>query len=506
MVYRKIFKPEKEYYMNLRRQGKTQKESSVRSGISERHGRRLESTDNLVEANTATQSKKRTRQDPLSLFWESDIVPMLRMDPSIMAVTIFEELQDRHPDKIDQSKMRTLHRRVREWKILNGNEKEVMFTQRHIPGEMALSDFTKLKDVTITIKGEEFDHLLYHYKLAYSNWGYVKVIQGGESFTALSSGMQEAFERSGGVPKNHRTDSLSAAYNNNSQKDLLTANYEALCNHYNVEPTRNNLGVSHENGSVESSHGHLKRKIKQALILRQSNDFDSIESYQEFINKIVARRNKACAQKFAEEKQHLSSLPKHKCQEFALEHVFVSSASTVRVKRVLYTMPSNLVGLKLRARIYDDRLEFYYNSKRVHKVKRVYATKEQYGYSINYRHIIFALAKKPQAFRGYMWRDKLLPNADYRVIWELADESMSRKSACKYIVNILVLAAKQKSDGELVLSRYILREYERTGKLVSIHDCQRKFGNLPDSVPIVETSQHQLSQYDLLLTSEANHA
>ena len=107
--------------MTLRRQGKTQKESSARSGISERHGRRLESKASLKKQNSESETSKRTRQDPLALVWESDIVPMLKMDPDIMAVTIFEELQDRHPDTIDQSKMRTLHRRVREWKILNGH-------------------------------------------------------------------------------------------------------------------------------------------------------------------------------------------------------------------------------------------------------------------------------------------------------------------------------------------------------------------------------------------------
>ena len=61
----------------------------------------------------------------------------------------------------------------------------------------------------------------------------------------------------GGAPHEHRSDSLSAAFRNldrNAREDL-TVRYDALCAHYGMEPTRNNTGVAHENGSVESSHG-----------------------------------------------------------------------------------------------------------------------------------------------------------------------------------------------------------------------------------------------------------
>ena len=86
-----------------------------------------------------------------------------------------------------------------------------MFLQKQTPGRMGLSDFTKLKKVTITINGEPLKHLLYHFRLIYSGWCHVKVILGGESFTALSEGLQDALWRLGGVPIEHRTDSLSAA-------------------------------------------------------------------------------------------------------------------------------------------------------------------------------------------------------------------------------------------------------------------------------------------------------
>ena len=50
---------------------------------------------------------------------------------------------------------------------------------------------------------------LYHFVLAYSGWEHVGVVLGGESFTALAENLQNALFSLGGVPGEHRTDSLS---------------------------------------------------------------------------------------------------------------------------------------------------------------------------------------------------------------------------------------------------------------------------------------------------------
>lgn len=184
---------------------------------------------------------------------------MLERQPQLQPITLFDYLQERYPERYDRSKLRTLQKRVQQWKAIYGLPKEVMFEQEHRPGSMRLSDFTHFKQATITIGGQPFDHLLYHYRLAYSGWQYVQIVQGGESFVALAQGLQQALVRCGGSPKYHRTDSLSAAYRNRkhqAQEDL-TQRYEELCSHYRMQPTRNNRGQSHENGSIESPHGHF---------------------------------------------------------------------------------------------------------------------------------------------------------------------------------------------------------------------------------------------------------
>jgi hypothetical protein len=122
-----------------------------------------------------------------------------------------------------------------------------------------------------------------------------------EGKALLAYRLQSALAACGGVPKQHRTDSLSAAYKNLGGNKALTRLYEELCDHYRLQPTRNNTGIAHENGSIESPHGHLKNRIEQAIYLRGSNDFGSLKEYRLLIEGVVAKLNQQCQAKFEEE-------------------------------------------------------------------------------------------------------------------------------------------------------------------------------------------------------------
>lgn len=499
MAYRKVNKSEKDYYMKLRATGKTQILSASRSGLSERTGRRLEVTDNF---STTNKDRQRTRIDPFLLVWSRDIKPLLELSPALQPIIILEELQERYPGLYPTSLLRTLQRRIKEWKSLHGKAKEVIFRQRHLPGVLGISDFTELKQITITIRGKSLDHRLYHYRMVYSGWSYVKVILGGESFTALAEGLQGALQAIGGSPKEHRTDSLSAAFNNNSEKEELTKNYEAFCKHYNITATRNNKGVSHENGAIESPHGHLKRRIRQALLLRQSSDFESIKAYEHFISQIVLKRNSNCTAKTIEEKIHLHKLPEHKAQDFTIDHVFVTSSSTITVKKMLYTVPSRLIGARINVHVYDDRLDIYYGNTKTCTLTRVRGNNGKVAHSINYRHIITSLVQKPQAFRMFVWREELLPSVDYKEIWKIANGKLSPKAACKYIVNLLSLAAKQEINLESSLARYVLKSYNSQKTLPTIEKCMDRFNSCPSNkIPLIESTQHTPDSYNFLLAT-----
>ena len=169
----------------------------------------------------------------------------------------------------------------------------MIFRQKHEPGRQGLSDFTRMGALGITVAGEPLDHMLYHFRLAWSGFAHAQVVLGGESFTALAEGLQDALWHLGGAPREHRTDSLSAAFRN-LDKDAtedITRLYGALCGHYGMEPTRNNRGAAHENGSIEGPHGHLKRRIADALALRGSSEFEDLDAYRAFIAGVVGRAN-----------------------------------------------------------------------------------------------------------------------------------------------------------------------------------------------------------------------
>jgi hypothetical protein len=199
--------------------------------------------------------RERRRADPLAEVWDSEVVPLLKGAPGLRPIAIFEQLCRQHPDLASGTR-RTLERRIQAWRAVNGRDREVIFRQERPPGRMALSDFTEVANLGVTIAGQNLDCRLYHFRLPFSGFEPAPC-RARESFVALAEGLQNALWSLGGVPEQHRTDSLSAAFRNlgADAKEDLTTRYEAFCAYYGMTPTRNNLGVSHENGSIESSQG-----------------------------------------------------------------------------------------------------------------------------------------------------------------------------------------------------------------------------------------------------------
>lgn len=488
-------------YMSTKNKGHIQQTAAAKAGISERSGRRIEKGE--VTAGGKAVRHWRTRKDPFKNIWENEVVPMLEQNFELQPLTLFEHFATKYPDKFQSTKLRTFQRRMKKWKALNGTGKEVMFLQEKIPGRMGLSDFTKLKKVTITINGKPLKHLLYHFRLIYSGWCHVKVVLGGESFTALSEGLQDAFWRLGGVPIEHRTDSLSAAFKNIAKdaKEDVTRRYEELFSHYGVIPTRNNKGKGHENGGVESPHGHLKNRIHQALLLRNSVDFESVKAYQQWLDIIVRDINARNADKVAHEHKHLKELPLQRTVDYTEKVVTVSTTSTILVLRVIYTVPSRLIGETLRIHIYHDRIEAYLGTTYVITLSRKFPQdNNRRSRSVNYRHVINSLERKPQAFRYSQLRDDLLPSDTYRHIWKQLDLRLDPRAACKAIVGILSLA--NRTDREAEIGDYIL-EKMTDDHIPALHDLQKKFDKKEGAIPEINIIVASGEDYNILLSSHS---
>ena len=160
-----------------------------------------------------------------------------------------------------------------------------MFLQEHRAGVLGISDFTLLKGEPITVAGAVLEHRLFQFRLPYSGWCHMAVIHVGESFVALAEALQNALALCGGVPAEHRTDSLSACFRNRdgSYAGDHTSRYRELCAHLGVIATRNNRGVAHENCAIEGLHRHWKRRLEQQLIQRGSRDFETEAEYRQLV-------------------------------------------------------------------------------------------------------------------------------------------------------------------------------------------------------------------------------
>lgn len=497
-------------YMKARTSGHTQVISAAKAGFCERSGRTLEKQNRLP----GQRSLKRGRKPGSHLFakvWDTEIVPLLKLSPALSALAILEHLQDTYPDCYALNSLRTLQRLVRHWRAVHGSDKEVMFRQVHQPGLQGLSDFTAPKTFAITIKGQVFEHILYHFRLSYSCWSYLEVVQGGESFSALSQGLQNALHRLNACPQEHRTDSLSAGFKNLTQeaKKDLTQRYEHLCQHYHMIPTRNNRGKGHENGSVESAHGHLKRRIEQALVLRGSYDFAAVEDYQHFLDVVANRHNQRHQKQIDVERPFLQPLPLHRSLDCELLTVRVTTSSTVFIKNVVYSVPSRLIGQQLRIHLYPDRLIGYLGCDHLFELKRQKSIPGKRQYCINYRHVIKSLAKKPQAFRYSVLKEALLPNPTYQEIWQILNRDCVSHQACKLMVGILKLAADHDCEAELGCNVLNLL---KKGQVPSLGSLQRRFEKnqaMRHNFPEIIIPAQRSEVYNQLLSNfnqEVSHA
>jgi transposase InsO family protein len=469
--------------------------AAAKAGFSTATAYRIESDPRLPSQRKAP--RERRRPDPLAPYWDSEVVPILKAAPGIRVIGVLDELCRRHP-WLNRNIRRTLERRINAWRALHGAEQDVIFRQEHGPGRMGLSDFTDASALGVTIRGQPLDHRLYHFRLVFSGFEHAHVVLGGESFVALAEGLQNALWALGGAPKEHRSDSLSAAFRNldaNAQEDL-TARYAALMRHYGMEPSRNNVGVAHENGSIESAHGHLKQAMADALLLRGSRDFADLDAYRAFVDEIVGRRNANLGKRIALEKEALSPLPKRRAADFEEKVIKVTSSGGFVLRRVFYTVPSRLIGRRLRVRVYDDRLECFLGATPVATLRRGQpGSKSKGGHVVDYRHVIHALRRKPMALANLVYRDQLFPRQAYRRAFEALRERYDDRHACKVMVELLTLAHERVCEAEL--AEVIAADLD-AGRLPDLAPLRARFRPEATAIPSVAVALSSLDIYDEL--------
>lgn len=482
--------------MSSLEQGVAQVTAAAKAGMSERTARKYARLGRAPSQVKAAHTW-RTRPDPFAEVWP-ELEEQLRQDGGLQATTLWRALNERYPERFSPGQLRTLQRRLVGWRARSGPDREVYFPQRHVPGAQGQSDFTDMRRLAVTIAGQPFAHLLYHFVLTYSNWEAASICP-SESFESLSAGVQGALWRLGGVPAEHRTDNLSAATHElaESRGRDFTERYRELLDHYGMSASRNYPGNAHENGDVESANGSLKRALDQRLRLRGSRDFASREVYAAFLEECVNARNASRGARLEEERAQLRALPARALPAFRELYVTVSRSCTVRILKRSYSVSSRLRDYRLRARVHADLIELEYCGEQVAVMERLVGRDT---HRIDYRHIIHSLVRKPGAFRRYVFREALFPGLAYRCAYDALLAADAEQADFDY-VRILHLAA---TDGEETV-RAVLEELMGVGSLPSYEAVRAKVRppSTPGGVPCQDIPAPDLAVYDRLLGTQA---
>jgi hypothetical protein len=379
----------------------------------------------------------RTRPDPLAAVWPR-LEELLQGEPGLQAKTLLEWLQREVPGGTWEQNRRTLERRVRQWKAQHGPAKEVFFAQVHEPGRLGASDFTHMDALGVTIGGQPFAHLVYHFVLTHSNWEHVTVCF-SESFASFSEGLQNALWALGGVPWRHRTDRMTLAVHHDGSAERYTAKYRALLSHYGLEAEATNPYSGHENGDCEQGHRRFKEAVEQALRLRGQRDFSSRAAYQQFLEEVLGRRNAGRQGRLVAELACLRPLPVGRLEAVERERVKVGRGSTIRVKHNTYSVPARLIGEVVEVRIGAEQIEVWYAGALVQTMERL---RGQDKHHIDYRHISGWLVRKPGAFARYVYREDLYPTVTYRRAYD-ALVARAAAGADREYVRLLHLASQE---------------------------------------------------------------
>jgi len=434
----------------------------------------------------------RTRKNPFEQHWPK-VKKWLENAPELEAKFLFEQLCEKYPGEYQEGQVRTLQRQIKRWRATEGPDKEVFFSQKHYPGQLMQTDFTHMNSLRVTIQDEPFKHMLCHCVLTYSNWEWARICF-SESYEAIKLGVQSALVKLGRVPERHRTDGTTAATHSvqkekNGKRDF-NEEYKNFMDHFGMKPER--INDPNHNADVESSHNVLKKRINQYLLFRGSRDFESRKEYEFFLFGIMEKANILRSNRLKEEMAVMKELLVSRLPLYTESEEKVRPSSTIRLKKNIYSVPSRLVGEKVTARVYEDKIHVLYTGKLQLEVERLTGSG---GKRINYRHIIWSLMNKPGAFENYQYREELFPTIHFRKTFDALKSWYSPFSANKEYLRILYFAATM-MESEVETALILLME---TGNMFSSDHVKEMIGTKEQTVPTMKPPQIKLYEYNVLL-------
>jgi hypothetical protein len=473
-------------------EGETQVTAAAIAGMSERTARKWQSGP--LPSTTRQPRMWRTRRDPFEGVWDDEVVPLLERDEEgvLDATTILAVLRERHGDAFGPEQLRTLQRRLREWRALHGSGREVMFEQVHEAGREGAFDFTDCTELGVTIGGRVFEHLLFQLVLSFSKWRFV-CLAFSETFEAMLHGLQAAMFALGGVPRVWRSDNLTAATHQLPGGGReLNRRYKAVLDHFGAASTRIEPGESHQNGVAEKSHDVLKSALRQALVLRGSRDFASEAAYEAFVGDIVSGLNGAkVTSRLDDERAALLPLPRARLTEYTTYTATVRQWSTIHFAKHVYSVPARLIGHEVEVRQHADVVEVWFADKLTETMPRLRGDRH---HRIDYRHVIWSLVRKPGAFARYRYREELFPSLVFRRAYDALVEARGERADVDYVRVLHLAASTLEWRVEEALAELLEREVRPDYAAVKALCAPEK-----PPVPVVHIPPPDLSEYDRLL-------
>lgn len=484
--------------MKEREAGKSQEQAALKANVKSRKTVAKYEQSGKLPSERKRPRNWRTRADPFAADWPV-VEAMLATNPGLEAQSLFAWLCEEHPGRYRASQVRTLQRRVAQWRARHVAQ-VASLAQVHKPGEVLQSDGTWLTELGVTINGKPFKHILIHCVLPYSNWEWGYIGQ-SESVVAVREAIQRSVQKLGCAPAYHQTDNSTAATyhlrgkaTEQGEERAYHPLYLELLQHYGMQPRRTHVGAPDENGDVEAANGAIKRALRQQLLLRGSRNFESVAVYEAFVYGVMTQRNQGRQAQLAEEQAAMKRLPPAALALYRERRVRVSAGSLLRIQTNVYSVPTSLIGQVVTVRQYEWQLEVYFQQQLVQTMPRLLGRSQQ---AINYRHLVESLVRKPGGFRHYRYQPALFPQPVFRRCWDCFNGWYPEAKADLAYLRILRLAA-QELECEVAAALALL--LEQGDRFTEGEVAQLVGDRSPGAPPQLPPCAVNLQHYDALLT------
>ena len=329
---------------------------------------------------------------------------------------------------------------VAEWKR---QRREVFVPLTYRPGDLAEVDFF---EVLVDVDGTRRKAWLFLMRLMYSGRDFAWIYERQDQISFLD-GHVRAFAHFEGVPARVAYDNLRAAVVRIlvGGARTLTPRFTALASHYLLEACFCRPGEGHDKGGVEARGKAVRQQalvpiptgstlatINTALLARMDARLDTT---RDAVGQTIGVR-------FAEEQRRLSAVPTPFAPE-ATTLATVTPRALVRLEGAFYSVPTRWAGLDLVVRTGATTVTIVGR-----EGTRIQHPRQRFGQrSIDYRHYLPELARKPQAVR------QVLPDllrdlgAPFPAIWDQLHAAHGPRDAARLFAKVLGQLDTHGADG-----------------------------------------------------------